>query len=248
MTFRVVCSDEDEALWKAHRHELMTASNVPRLLGLVKWIAKKAEEGRPAETMPEAIERVIHETAERFERERSEGMEYGRRAEAFLLEWAVDTCPELSTFLVLRGHELIASERWPWLACTLDAKGYARYADGPVTSADDPATLPFDTVIEVKDYGEWNAKSWTTCHACVGRCGHAALGQRLPRVPDDVRCQVLVQLAVTGWPRAIVVGCEHGKRPRCYEVPRDEAQIEAVVAEAETVWRRIEALRKEAGL
>lgn len=66
-------------------------------------------------------------------------------------------------------------------------------------------------------------------------------------LPEYVRAQVMAQLAVTGYPRAVVAQWSWGNRPEIYEVTRNERLIGAIVKTCEVAWREVEAARKEIG-
>ena len=101
----------------------------------------------------------------------------------------------------------------PYLRCNLDRLVYEPGADDPVG------------LLEVKTAGPYVADSWED------------------GVPLYYRVQVHHELAVTGLPRAWVAVLIGGRDFRTFEVPRDEATIDALVAREAEWWRsHVEAL------
>lgn len=109
LPYTVVCTDDDEALWKAHRWEGITASTLPRLLGLVKY----EKRDRAA---------LIEEYAQRIDTfEGNASTEAGKRLEGPILDWAADL-GLVHRETLTRHHELLRSREYPWLLATPDAE------------------------------------------------------------------------------------------------------------------------------
>lgn len=109
LPYTIVCDDSDEALWKAHRWEGVTASALPTLCGLNKYDKRERQQ-------------AIEEYALRIDSfEGNASSEAGKRLEPFVLEWAADL-GLVHRETLTRGHLLLRSKEYPFLMCTLDAE------------------------------------------------------------------------------------------------------------------------------
>lgn len=100
----VVCTDDDRDAWLAARRHFITGTAAPAIVGVSPW-----------KTRQQLWHELVGEQPRR-RRARSERMRWGLRLEPVVLEgFAEDHGTS-----VRRSGELVASERYPWAACTLD--------------------------------------------------------------------------------------------------------------------------------
>ncbi|MEK7705093.1 MAG: YqaJ viral recombinase family protein [Myxococcota bacterium] len=123
--YDVLCSQSDEAAWKANRRTMVTASLVPTLLGLSPWEKRSVAD-------------VLRDVAIGADLEQTASMEGGNRFESTVLGW----CGDRDGRSYRRWQELLRSREAPWLGATPD--GFVE-EDGRRVLVEVKCTHPFGT-------------------------------------------------------------------------------------------------------
>lgn len=132
--YHPICSQSDRDAWLAARHRFITASDAPRLLGVLPYDRRPVEEIIRGKAIGETVED-------------SAAMEAGRRLETVVMQWGAEVISErVGTPIVFWSWgELVASVADPWLAATPD--GWAIDDEG-------------GGIVEVKCHSQHTVKDW----------------------------------------------------------------------------------------
>ena len=108
MTTQVLANaDKDRDGWLAARRELVTASELPIIMGLVDWETPLGLWQRKLGLKPEPDER--------------EAWDWASEMEEPIARWFASKTGRVVT----RSQDLVRNEQWPWLAATLDYETWA---------------------------------------------------------------------------------------------------------------------------
>ncbi len=212
---------------------LTAAPEALRVFRRVGWEARReafgaSEIGALLDASPwESRADVVRRKASGEELPRKPAMLLGACLESGILAYYVALTHHEATAWETRGT--IASDAFPRLVVTPDAH------------EPDAGTGP--TLLEIKHSA--GGRGWGTGHVVEEYDGVTVHEGRA--APLHVQIQVQGQLAVTGYPRARIVGLIRGKL-RVYECERHDGVIARIAAECVSAWRDVEVLRAHTGL
>lgn len=189
---RFECESREE--WLALRKRYLTASDVPAILGQVPWDSPLAVFGRKLGLIDE--------------KEETEAMRFGKLLQPIVRDAYVEETKRQVTDV--GEYTLLVSERWPFLACTLD------YLIEPIP------TRPGEGTLEVKTTGAFHRGEWSEG----------------PPIRSQIQLQM--QLIVTGLLWGSVAGLIGGQSFRWADVDPDVDFQEAAVQAVREFHRRLE--------
>ena len=105
---QVICSDADQALWKAERRKRITASSISTFLEIAPDFYTATKESLIADKLSGREEEFEHKSHVR--------MLHGREDE----DHNAMKVGKMLGFPVARYHNLVSNERWPYLGASLD--------------------------------------------------------------------------------------------------------------------------------